>query len=394
MLGRDRPAAEVPSPSRIPSFIRSVDWRPYAMVLVLVVVALGFQALTDGLFLTPRNLSNLARQASLTAILATGMVALIVAGQIDLSAGSAVGLVTVVAAWLQVEAHWDAVPAILAALTAGLAMGIWQGAWIAFGRVPSFVVTLGGMLIFRGVALVITEGQTLSPLQPDFVILGQGFLGREVAVAALAALYIATLIVIYRSRRSNAAHGLPVPRVSTTITVATLVLIVLAAVGAVGSLYLGIPYPVFVMAVIAAVIAFVMRRTSFGRSLYAIGGNPEAAALSGISISRHTFVVFVLMGFLYGVVGILLAARLDAGPPNAGTFMELDAIAAAVIGGTSLLGGIGSVEGAIIGALLMASISNGMSLLNILTWWQQIVTGLLLIGAVFVDIKSKRRSGQ
>jgi D-xylose transport system permease protein len=363
------------------------------MLLVLVVVALAFQALTDGLFLTPRNLSNLARQASLTAILAAGMVAIIVAGHIDLSAGSAVGLVTVVAAWLQVEAGWQAVPAIVASLGAGLAMGIWQGGWIAFGRVPSFVVTLGGMLIFRGIALVITEGQTLSPLKPDFVVLGQGFLGREVAVLALAVVYLATLVVLFRSRRANAAHGLPVPRVAATVTVAAVVLIVFTAVGAVGSLYLGIPYPVFVMVVIAALLAFVMRRTSFGRRLYAIGGNPEAAALSGISIPRHTFAVFVLMGLLYGLVGVLLAARLDSGPPNAGTFMELDAIAAAVIGGTSLLGGIGSIEGAIVGALLMASISNGMSLMNILTWWQQIVTGLLLMGAVFVDINSKRRAG-
>lgn len=372
--------------------VRSVDWRPYVMLLVLVAVALTYQALTNGLFLTPRNLSNLARQASLVGILATGMVAVIVSGHIDLSAGSAVGLVTVVAAWLQVEAGWAAVPAIIASLGVGLVMGIWQGAWIAFGRVPSFVVTLGGLLIFRGIALVITEGRTLSPLKPDFVVLGQGFLGRDVALGALAAVYIATLVILYRSRRANAALGLPVPRVATTVTIAAVLLIAFAAVGAVGSLYLGIPYPVFVTAVVAAVLAFVLRRTSFGRRLYAIGGNPEAAALSGISIPRHTFAVFALMGFLYGVVGVLLAARLDSGPPNAGTFMELDAIAAAVIGGTSLLGGVGSIEGAIVGGLLMASISNGMSLMNILTWWQQIVTGLLLMGAVFVDINSKRRS--
>jgi D-xylose transport system permease protein len=363
------------------------------MVLVLVVVALGFQALTDGLFLTPRNLSNLVRQASLTAILAAGMVAVIVSGHIDLSAGSAVGLVAVIAAWLQVEAGWAALPAIVASIGAGVVMGIWQGTWIARGRVPSFVVTLGGMLIFRGIALVITEGTTLSPLQPDFVILGQGFLGHQAALALLVVLYVATLVVLYRSRRGNAAYGLPVPRIGTTVVVAAIVLMLFAAVGAVSSLYQGVPYPVFIMAAIAAMLAVVMRRATFGRRLYAIGGNPEAAALSGISIPRHTLVVFVLMGALYGVVGVLLAARLDAGPPNAGTFMELDAIAAAVIGGTSLLGGIGSIEGAIVGALLMASISNGMSLLNILTWWQQIVTGLLLMGAVLVDINSKRRSG-
>ncbi len=375
-----------------PTFLSRVDLRPYTMLLVLILVAIAFQILTDGLFLTPRNLSNLVRQGSLTAILAAGMVAVIVSGHIDLSAGSAVGLVAVVAAWAQVDAGQGATIGLIAALAVGLALGIWQGAWIAYGNVPSFVVTLGGMLIFRGIALVITEGRTLSPLDPAFVLFGQGFIGAETAIGMLAIAYLATLVFLYRSRRSRARYDLPVASRASTIAVAIMVLSFFSAIAVAASHYLGVPYPVFVMVVIASLMAVVMRRTPFGRRLYAIGGNPDAARLSGIDIRRHTFLVFLLMGMLYGIVGVLLAARLDAGPPNAGTFMELDAIAAAVIGGTSLLGGIGKIEGALIGAMLMASISNGMSLMNVLTWWQQIVTGLLLMTAVLVDINTKRRA--
>lgn len=369
-----------------------VDWRPYTMLIVLVVVAIGFQALTEGLFLTPRNASNLARQASLTAILSFGMVAVIVAGHIDLSAGSAVGLVTVVAAWVQVEGGQGAVVAVLAALAAGLLMGAWQGLWVAYGRVPSFVVTLAGLLLFRGIALVITEGTTLSPLDPAFVQLGQGFLAPDLTLVVVSVVLVAGVGAMVGARRARLRHGLAV--VSRPVfLLRTLVLAAVLGVAALGAtLYRGLPFPVVAMVVIGVLLAVMMRRTTFGRRLYAIGGNPDAARLSGIDVRLHSFLVFLLMGLLYSVVGILLAARLDAGPPNAGTFMELDAIAAAVIGGTSLLGGIGSVEGALVGAFLMAGISNGMSLLNVLTWWQQIVTGLLLMGAVFIDINSKRRA--
>ena len=388
-IGEGAPIASPGSSRRF-----DVDWRPYTMLIVLVLLGLAFQVLTEGLFLTPRNLSNLARQASLTAILSAGMVAVIVAGHIDLSAGSAVGLVTVAAAWLQVELGQGAIVAVLVALAVGLAMGAWQGAWIAYGRVPSFVVTLAGLLIFRGVALVITEGLTLSPLDPAFVELGQGFLSPEaslVLAVVVACLAVTGLVV---ARRQRLRHDLPVgsPRAFAIRVIALLALI--AAVAASAWLYRGIPYPVLVMIVVGVVLALMMRRTTFGRRLYAIGGNADAARLSGIDVRRHTFLVFLLMGLLYGIVGILLAARLDSGPPNAGVFMELDAIAAAVIGGTSLLGGIGTVEGALVGAFLMTSIANGMSLLNVLTWWQQIVTGLLLMGAVLIDIHSKRRAHQ
>lgn len=389
---KNRVTAPRPADMTGPGFTSRVDLRPYTMLLVLILVAIVFQILTDGLFLTPRNLSNLVRQASLTAILAAGMVAVIVSGHIDLSAGSAVGLVAVVAAWVQVDVGHGATIGLIAALAAGLALGIWQGAWIAYGNVPSFVATLGGMLIFRGIALVITEGRTLSPLDPAFVLFGQGFIGAETAIGMLAITYAATLVFLYRSRRSRARYDLPVASRTSTVAVGIMVLASFSAIAIAASLYLGVPYPVFVMVVIASLMAVLMRRVPFGRRLYAIGGNPDAAILSGIDIRRHTFFVFVLMGLLYGIVGVLLAARLDAGPPNAGTFMELDAIAAAVIGGTSLLGGIGKIEGALIGAMLMASISNGMSLMNILTWWQQIVTGLLLMTAVLVDINTKRRA--
>jgi D-xylose transport system permease protein len=375
-----------------PPLRERIDWRPYTMLLVLILVALAFQLLTDGLFLTPRNLSNLARQASLVAILASGMVAVIVSGNIDLSAGSAVGLVAVVAAWGQVDAGLGPAGAVVLAVIVGLGLGIWQGAWIAYGNIPSFVVTLGGMLIFRGIALVITEGETLSPLDDAYTILGQEFLSVEVTVAALTVAYVVALVLLARRRRARQRHGLRVAPAAAPVALAILLAAILAAIAWWASLYRGIPFPVVAMVVVALVLSVMLRRTTFGRRIYAIGGNRDAARFSGIDIRLHTFAVFVLMGLLYAVVGILLSARLDAGPPNAGQFMELDAIAAAVIGGASLFGGIGTVEGALIGAFLMASIANGMSLLNVLSWWQQIVTGLLLMGAVFIDINSRRRS--
>jgi D-xylose transport system permease protein len=315
-----------------------------------------------------------------------------VSGHIDLSAGSAVGLVAVVAAWVQVDAGLGAEAAILAALAVGLLMGAWQGLWIAYGHVPSFVVTLGGLLLFRGLALVITEGRTLSPLEPGFVVFGQGFLGAVPAIVIMALVYVVVLALISRSRRARARLDLPAASRRSSVGVAGVTLVLFVAVGLGASLYLGVPYPVVIMAVVITLLAIMMRQSTFGRRLYAIGGNPDAALLSGIDIRRNTFLVFVLMGLLYSVVGILLSARLNAGPPNAGIFMELDAIAAAVIGGASLLGGIGTVQGALLGAVLMASIANGMSLMNILTWWQQIVTGLLLMTAVLIDVNSKRRS--
>jgi D-xylose transport system permease protein len=317
------------------------------------------------------------------------MVLIIVSGNIDLSAGSAVGLVAIVAAELQIQHGMSTVPTIVLALLTGLALGIWNGLWIAYAGVPSFVVTLGGLLAFRGVALVLTKGYTFAPFHQSFANTFQDFLSTPLSIALIAVAFsLLAAVALGSLRHSTQLTG-------TGLANAVVLLGALAAACAyfawVFTDNLGMPVPILILAVIAAVFGFVARRMRFGRRIYAIGGNPEAARLSGINIARNTFFVFVLMGLLYGVVGVLLGARLDSAPPNGGTFMELDAIAAAVIGGTSLMGGIGTIGGALVGALLLESIANGMSLENIQSDYQLIVTGLILIGAVYIDIAAKKR---
>jgi D-xylose transport system permease protein len=367
-----------------------INWRPYAMLLVVIAIWLVFNYLTAGLFISARNMTNLLRQASLEGILATGMVLIIVSGQIDLSAGSAVGLVAIIAAVAQVQHGWSTPATLAVALGAGLAMGIWQGFWIAYLRVPSFIVTLGGMLAFRGITLVITQGESLAPFQNDFVNIGQGYIDPKVSLVLVAVICLITVIALVRRIVTSGEQD---RRLVIAMTLPLLVgaLILAAYLGWVFGSYLGIPYPVTLFALAAAILAFMARKTRFGRHLYAIGGNREASRLAGIPIARDTFEIFVLMGLLYGVVGILLGARLDAAVPNGGFGMELDAIAMAVIGGTSLMGGIGSVGGAVLGAILILSIANGMSLLNISTFYQLIVSGLILMVAVYIDIATKKQ---
>jgi D-xylose transport system permease protein len=369
--------------------LRAISWRAYGMVLVLLAIWVFFQVRTDGLFLSSANMTNLLRQACLVGILAIGMVLIIVSGHIDLSAGSAVGLVAIVAAELQIEHGMSTVPTIVLALLTGIALGVWNGLWVAYGGVPSFVVTLGGLLAFRGIALVLTKGYTFAPFDESFTKVFQQFLGPTVSVVLVAVVFaVGATALILRLRHS----GRPTPSLGVNVAIAAI------AVAAACSYFAwvfadnrGMPMPILILAVLAAVFSFVARRTRFGRRLYAIGGNPEAARLAGINIARNTFLVFVLMGLLYGIVGVLLGARLDSAPPNGGSFMELDAIAAAVIGGTSLMGGVGTIGGALVGALLLQSIANGMSLENIQSDYQLIVTGLILTVAVYIDMAAKRR---
>jgi D-xylose transport system permease protein len=374
-------------------YAQRVNWRAYAMVLVLLLIWVVFESLTGGLFLSSRNITNLLRQSSLVALLASGMVLVIVSGNIDLSAGSAVGLTAIIAAEAQVVFGLPTGTAVVLALLAGVAMGVWQGFWIAYMNVPSFVVTLGGMLLFRGIGLVLTQGLTISPFEDSFVQIGQGFLASLPSLGLVVAAYLVYLATAARRiTRASSRSGGKVLGIGNSALLALGLLIAAAFFGSVFARYLGIPLPVLLVGVVAAVLSFSARKTRFGRHLYAIGGNREACRLAGINIARNTFLVFVLMGILYGVVGVILAARLNAAAPNGGVFMELDAIAAAVIGGSSLAGGIGTIEGALVGALLIQSIANGMSLMNVVSFYQLVVTGILLIIAVYIDIRTNRRA--
>lgn len=353
-----------------------VPWRVLTMLGALAAIWAVFTICTDGTFLSARNLSLLARQMAVTSILATGMVLVIVCGQIDLSVGALAGLT---GALSTIAATTPGVPlpaAFLVAMTVGAGLGALQGSIVAWLRVSPFIVTLGGMLVFQGSILGITRGVTLTPPR-DYLVVGRTYLpalaGWIVAAAVVAAFAWAA------SRASGASRG----RWLALAALAPGFTLVMNA-------YEGIPVPVLLVLAIATALAVVADRTPIGRHWYAIGGNREAAFYSGIPIERRILQVFTLMGLLCGVAGVVLTARVGAATTDAGRMMELDAIAAAVIGGTSLLGGRGTIWGALLGALVMASLDNGMSLLNTEAFWQPILKGTILVAAVAADMTGRR----
>jgi len=356
---------------------RSIAWRALVMVGALAAIWIAFTVATDGMFLSPRNLSLLARQMSVTSILATGMVLVIVAGQIDLSVGALAGLLGALATIIAARLAWPLPAAFGAAFAAGAALGAIQGCLVAWLRIPPFIVTLGGMLVFQGTLLGLTRGVTITP-PAAFLLVSQTYLpavaGWVVAGIAAAAFSFAAI-----RRRGGARAG--------RFGIACLAL----ATTAVMNSYQGLPVPVLLVVAIATVLSIVAHRTPFGRHLYAVGGNREAAYYAGIPIERRIVGVFVLMGLLCGIAGVVLTARVGAATTDAGRMMELDAIAAAVIGGTSLMGGRGTVWGALLGALVMASLDNGMSLLNTEAFWQPVLKGSILVAAVAADMAGRRR---
>ncbi|CAH0119293.1 Xylose transport system permease protein XylH [Paenibacillus sp. CECT 9249] len=367
-----------------------MDVRAYTMIGALLVIWILFTLLNDN-FITARNLSNLFLQMSVTSILATGMVLVIVSGNIDLSVGSIVGFTGGVAAILNVWYGWNTLPVLLAVVALGAAIGLFQGWWVAFRGVPAFIVTLGGMLVFRGMLLGISGSQTVSPLSPGFKAIGTAYVMPGVGLALG---FIALAVVVFamlRRRSSRQKYGFEVEPVP--VNVAKMLFYALLILGFVLLMnrYQGIPVPFVLVICLAIVFTLITKNTVFGRHVYAIGGNKEAARLSGINIKRRVLLVFVLCNTLAAVSGLVLTARLNAATMNAGTMYELDAIAACVIGGTSLVGGTGTIVGALIGALVMASLDNGMSIMNLDSYWQFIVKGGILVLAVWVDYYSRQR---
>ena len=372
--------------------------RAYTMLFALVLIWIAFQWATDGLFLGPRNFSNLMRQAAVTGVLATGMLMVIVAGQIDLSVGSVVGLAGGVAAITQGWYGWGLVPSLAAGIATGLLIGAAQGALVAYLNIPAFIVTLGGLLAWRGAILGLSKGETIPVVLPGFKAIGQDYVAPAIGWALAAVGVAAVAWAAYRRASARRRYGL-----EAQSTAATALRVVLPAAAIVGFVYwmnsyelapgrfAGIPIPVFILLAVALTGAFLTQNTTFGRYLYAIGGNPDAARLSGISLRRHILAVFCLMGALSGVASIIYTARVGSGAPDAGVLLELDAIAACVIGGTSLMGGRGTVCGALLGALIMASLDNGMSLENVQPYTQQIVKGAILVAAVGLDMAGRKR---
>lgn len=393
---------------RIKTVLRDsdIDTRMLTMVLVLMVLWVGLHFVTDGLFLTARNLYNLAVQSSVVSIMATGMVLVIVARHIDLSVGSVMGFTGMVIAWLQVEvftlgAAWNWPLTILMGLVLGGLIGAWQGYWVAYRAIPAFVVTLGGLLMFRGFAFLVTDGRTVAPMDPTYQLLGGGIHGSIGAtwswVFGLVAITVVAFLA-WQSRRSKLKHGFtPKPIFMELLLFALWTVLIIAFVMVMNSYYKprteiprGIPVPVLILIAVVIVMTLIAKVTSFGRYVFAMGGNPKAAELSGINVKRTTLMIFVVMGVLCGIAAVITTARLNAGANSMGLLAELSVIAAAVIGGTSLAGGVGTIAGAILGAVIMQSLENGMVLIGVSSAMRQVVIGLVLILAVWFDTMYKK----
>lgn len=393
-------AAELSSPASIaiddaPSRFAGLTISPsalrgYTLILALVVVWGIFAYATDGTFLTARNFSNLMRQTAITGTLAVGMLMVIVAGQIDLSIGSVVGLTGGIAALMQ-AAGYDFVTSISVGIAAGLAIGFVQGGLVAYANIPAFIVTLGGLLGWRGVVKGITEGSTIPINSPAFKSIGQQYLDFRAGYGILALALLAIIYFALRRQRAQATYSATTPDAFALVTGIAVPSIAVAAFIYYLNSYAGLPIPVVILLVVALAGAFITQNTTFGRYLYAIGGNPDAARLSGISLRGHTLAVFCIIGALAGVAGMVYTARVGAASPDAGTLLELDAIAACVIGGASLMGGRGTILGACLGALFMASLDNGMSLEDVDDYVQDIVKGAILVTAVGLDMLGRRR---
>ncbi|MGA2642071.1 MAG: sugar ABC transporter permease [Spirochaetia bacterium] len=382
--------------------------RTYTMIIALALIWLLFGSLTHWIFFEPRNLSNLFRQMTIVSFLAIGMVLVITTGNIDLSVGSATGLVSAVTAYLQVEimppilhslfpamaagplSVLNTIIAILSALLVGLLVGLWQGTIISFLKVPAFIVTLGGMLIFRGGVLAVTQGKTLTIYEDDFRLIAQGYVPAMVGWILGGIVVVVIVFLIFRGRQQRNEFGFKlVPFYQDLLKALVISCLVIFFIYIMNS-YRGIPNPVLLMAFVAVIFTYLANNTKFGRYAYALGGNKEATRLSGININRVVFTVFILIGLLTGVSGIVLTGYVAAGTIGGGTNYELDAIASCVIGGTSLMGGEGTIFGAIVGSLIIASLLNGMSVMGMGVFWQYIIRGLVIIAAVYIDVTSKR----
>ncbi|MDQ0233631.1 sugar ABC transporter permease [Metabacillus malikii] len=377
----------------IKSLLGTMDVRAYTMIAAVVLIWIFFGVLNETFF-TARNLSNLFTQMSVTAILAIGMVLVIVAGHIDLSVGSIVGLTGGIAAILS---NWLGLPVgvvLLCTLAAGFLLGLIQGWLVAYRAIPAFIVTLGGMMIFRGILLGVTNSTTISVSDPVFMALGNAYFSRIFGLILSTAAVAFIAVAILRKRSSRKAYGFDVSPFGVDIT--KLVIYGGAAFAFVLTMnnYKGIPFPIIFVMILALIFSYISNKTTFGRHVYAIGGNADAAKLSGINIKSRTMMVFVFSGLLSSIAAIVLTSRLTSATITAGEMYELDAIAACVIGGTSLMGGVGTIFGAIIGALVMTSLDNGMSLMGMESFWQYIVKGTILVIAVWLDISNKNRKAK
>jgi putative multiple sugar transport system permease protein len=376
--------------------------RQYGIVGALFVIVLLFQILTDGKLLLPNNVASLIQQNAYVMILAIGMVIVIIAGHIDLSVGSVVAFIGGATALLMKDYGVPWVWAVVLGVLLGALVGAWQGFWVAYVGIPAFIVTLAGMLIFRGLAIVLV-GVTLASFPKGFNAISNGsvtnFLGfvanRDVVTLVLAAIVVAALVVsLVGARRNLRKHELSAePFTATMIKIVLFTVFVGFFAWILAGSRGGTPIVLLIVGILVVVYSFVTQRTVFGRNVYAMGGNLQAAILSGVNTKKMNFWIFVNIGFLAGVAGIVTTSKAGAAVANAGNMYELDAIASCFIGGTAVTGGIGRVSGAIVGALVMGVLNMGLSIMRVDTAWQQVLKGLVLLLAVAFDLINKRRAG-
>lgn len=393
----DQPDSEQ---SSLAGFFKS-HLRDYGILIALVVIMALFQFLTDGILLKPLNLTNLFLQNSYIIIMALGMLMVIVCGHIDLSVGSVLGFVGALAAVMMVQWGWSAPVTIVSCLIVGTLIGMAQGYWIAYYRIPAFIVTLAGMLVFKGLTLWLLGGQSVGPFPDTFQKLSTGFLpdllpgGPFHLTSMLLGIGVAALLIYFniRTRGKQAQYGAAVEPLQFFWLRNSLIAAAIIYISYLLSTYKGPPNVLILMALLISIYTFVTQRTTFGRRIYAIGGNEKAAMLSGINTKRLTFLTFANMGMLAALAGMVFAARLNMATPKAGLAFELDVIAAVFIGGASMRGGSGKIIGAVIGALIMGVMNNGMSILGVGIDWQQVIKGLVLLAAVIFDVYNKNKSG-
>ncbi|MCF8018943.1 MAG: sugar ABC transporter permease [Vallitaleaceae bacterium] len=363
----------------------------WMMIVSLIVICIVFGILTKGIFLSPRNLSMLTRQTTVVGILSIGMMFVIVATHIDLSVGAIVGLTGTVAAVLQVWFHVGTIPTILIVVFLGILCGLAQGYWVAYRGVPAFIITLGGLLIFKGIKLGISKGASIAPMQDSYKAISQSYLNPTFSLLLGLVAVIAMIIMALRRRQSKIKYGFPVDDMKLEIgKLGIYSMLIIGAVLAL-NLYKGLPTALIILIIFVLIFSFIGNNTVFGRNIYSIGGNEEASKLSGIKTERVVLMVFAINAALASAAGIVLTARLNSATAASGDGLELDAIAACVIGGTSMSGGKGKIIGVVIGALIMASLDNGMSLINLENFWQYIVKGMVLVLAVWIDTASKKK---
>lgn len=368
--------------------------RKFVILFILITIWAILAAITPNhVFIHPKNLSNLFTQVSGVAIIAVGMVLIIVSGQIDLSVGSIVGICVAVSAIMQAKLGIGTVWAILVPIVIGAAACTWNGYWSAYQGVPPFIVTLASMLIFRGLVLVLTKGESIASMNESFRFIAHGSIPKNWGVILAGIGLVVFILLELRKRKEKILKGIKVSSLAFELIKIIAIVLVVTLFVAIMNSYKGIQFPVVIVIIVTIIVSIISKKTRFGRHLYAIGGNIEAAKLSGINVKLEVLKAYILLGVLSAISALVLLSRLDASTPSAGVNIEFDAISAVIIGGTSFLGGSGTVLGAIVGSLIMGSINNGMSLMNMPAASQYILKGGVLLLAVWFDIKGRSKEG-